>query len=146
MTTRDWITKDFAWKLFSLVLAVTLWIIVRRSLNEASESIGATPVSVIPFTSVGAVTFTNLPVFAVSSDSDVHNAQIIPRIVTLRLSGPSDIVATLDENKIHAVVNLTGIDAASGLHLPVEISAPPGLTVDKIDPPKVGVTFSPPTE
>ena len=139
MAKRDWITKDFGWKLFSLILAVALWITVRRSIGE-------TPVAVTPFVSVDTVTFTNLPVFAVSASADVHNAQIVPNVITVRLSGPSEVMAVLEENKVHAIVNLTGVDAASGLHLPVDISIPPGVTVDKIDPPKVGVTFSPPAE
>ncbi len=146
MATRDWITKDLGWKLFSLILAVALWITVRRSLSEAPAAIGATPVSVIPFASVDTVAFTNLLVSAVSDDADVHNAQIVPKVVAVRLSGPSDVMAILEANKVHAVVNLTGIDAASGLLLPVDVSAPPGVAVDKIDPPKVGVTFSPSAE
>ncbi|MGB7768600.1 MAG: CdaR family protein [Verrucomicrobiia bacterium] len=146
MATRDWITKDFGWKLFSLILAVALWITVRRSLSEEPAAMSATPVSVIPFSSVDTLTFTNLPVFAVSADADVHNAQIVPKVVAVRLSGPSEILAILEENKVHAVVNLTGIDAASGLRLPVDVSVPPGVAIDKIDPPKVGVTFSPATE
>jgi YbbR domain-containing protein len=146
MAARDWITKDFGWKLFSLILAVTLWITVRRSLNEAPAAMSATPVSVIPFASVDTVTFTNLPVLAISTDADVHNAQVVPKVVTVRLSGPSEVMAVMEKDKVHAVVNLTGMDSASGLLLSVDVSAPPGVAVDKIDPPKVGVTFSPATE
>jgi len=138
MAKHDWITKDFGWKLFSLILAMILWITVRRSISES-------PVVVTPFASVDTVT-TNLPVFAVSTSADVHNAQIVPNVVTVKLSGPSEVMAVLEENKVHAVVNLTGIDAASGSRLPVDVSAPLGVTVDRITPPKVGVTFSPPAE
>jgi YbbR domain-containing protein len=141
MAKRDWITKDFGWKLFSLILAVAFWVAIRRNITETSA-----PVMPMPFASVDTVIFTNLPVFAVSASADVHNAQIVPNVVAVRLSGPSEVMAVLEENKIHAVVNLTGADVANGLLLPVDISTPPGVTVDKIDPPKVGVTFSPPAE
>jgi YbbR domain-containing protein len=139
MAKRDWILKDFGWKLFSLILAVTLWITIRRSIGEA-------PATVLPFASVDTVTFTNLPVLAVSSNADVHNAQVNPGAIAVRLTGPSEVMAVLEANKVHATVNLTGIDMASGSPLSVDVSVPPGVTIDKINPAKVNVTFSPPTE
>jgi YbbR domain-containing protein len=138
MPKHDWITKDLTWKLFSLILAVGLWITI-HNFHE-------TPEIVTPFATVRTVTFTNLPVLAVSADADVHSAQVVPNIIAVRLSGPSEIMAVLEENKVHATVNLTGIDAASGLLLPVDVSPPPGVAIDQIDPPKVGVTISAPTE
>jgi YbbR domain-containing protein len=143
MAKRSWFTKDSGWKLFSLILAVALWITVRRTLSEEPTAGGET---VIPFAALDTVTFTNLPVQAVSANVDVHNAQLTPGAVTVRLSGPSEIMAVLEANRVHAVVNLTGMDVARGLPLPVDVSAPPGVAVNKVDPPKVGVTFSPPTE
>lgn len=136
MAKRAWITKDFGWKLFSLILAVASWIAIRRNIGEA-------PTPVMPFASVQTITFTNLPVYAVSANADVHNAQIEPAVVAVKLSGPSEIMAVLEENKIHAMVNLTGVNSASDLPLSVDISTPPGVAVDQIDPPKITVTFSP---
>ena len=40
-------------------------------------------------------------------------------------------MAVLQANKIHAIVNLTGIDSASDLRLHVDVSAPPGVTLDE---------------
>jgi YbbR domain-containing protein len=139
MPNRDWITKDFTWKLFSLILAVALWITVHRSIGEA-------PTAVTPFASVNTVTFTNLPVSAVSTSTDVHNAQVVPNLINVKVSGPSDIMAGLQKNEIHAMVNLTGIDSARGLRLNVDVSTPPGVALGEIDPPRVSVTISPPTE
>lgn len=139
MAARDWITKDFGWKLFSLVIAVLFWIAIRRNIGE-------TPSPVMPFSTVDTVVLTNLPVYALSGNADVRNAQLAPNVVTVQLSGPAEIMAMLEANKVHVVVNLTGIDAASGLPLPVDISAPLGVMVDRIDPPKISVTFSPATE
>ncbi len=136
MAKHAWITKDFGWKLFSLILAVASWIAIRRNIGE-------TPPTALPFASVQTITFTNLPVYAVSANADVHNAQISPALIAVKLSGPSEIMAVLEENKIHALVNLTGINSASDLHMPVDVSTPPGVAVDQIDPPKITVTFSP---
>jgi hypothetical protein len=139
MANREWITKDLTWKLFSLILAVGLWITI-HNLRETPEA------AVTPFATVSTVAFTNLPVFAVSTSADVHSAQIVPNVVGVKVSGPSDVIAVLQANKLHATVNLTGIDSVRGLHLNVDVSAPPGVALDTIDPPKVSVTISPPTE
>ena len=72
------------------------------------------------------VTFTNLPVFAVSGSADVHNAQIVPNVVAVKVSGPSDIMAGLQKSQVHAVVNLTGVDSARRLRRSVDVSLPPG--------------------
>jgi hypothetical protein len=139
MAKRDWITRDFGWKLFSLVLAVVVFVAIRRNINEGPSTV----TTVMPFATMQTVVFTNLPVYAVSASADVHNAQITPVAVAVQLSGPSEIMAVLEENKVHAVVNLTGIDVARNLNLPVDVSAPPGVAVNKVDPSRVGVTFSP---
>jgi YbbR domain-containing protein len=136
MPNRDWITKDFTWKLLSLILAVALWITI-HDLRE-------TPEAVVPFATVNTITFTNLPVSAVSTSADVHNAQVVPNLISVKVSGPSDIMAGLQKNEIHAMVNLTGIDSARGLRLNVDVSTPPGVAVGEIDPPRVSVTISPP--
>ncbi len=139
MPKREWMTKDLTWKLFSLILAVGLWITI-HNLRDTPD------VVVTPFATISIVTFTNLPVLAVSANADVHSAQIIPNVVTIKLSGPSDAIAVLQSNEVHAIVNLTDIDTASGLRLNVEVSAPPGVALDTIDPPKVSVTIRPATE
>ncbi len=136
MPNRDWITTDLTWKLLSLILAVALWITI-HNLRE-------TPEAVVPFATVNTITFTNLPVLAVSTSADVHNAQIVPNLISVKVSGPSDIMAGLQKNEIHAMVNLTGIDSARGLRLNLDVSTPPGVAVGEIDPPRVSVTISPP--
>jgi YbbR domain-containing protein len=136
MPNRDWITTDFTWKLLSLILAVALWITI--------HNLRDTPEAVVPFATVNTITFTNLPVLAVSTSADVHNAQIVPNLINVKVSGPSDIMAGLQKNEIHAMVNLTGIDSARGLRLNLDVSTPPGVVVGEIDPPRVSVTISPP--
>ena len=138
MANRDWIIKDFSWKLLSLMLAVVLWITI-HDLRE-------TPEAVVPFATVNTMTFTNLPVFAVSGSADVHNAQIIPNVVAVKVSGPSDIMAGLQKSQVHAVVNLTGVDSARRLRRSVDVSLPPGVALGTVDPPEVGVTIMPPAE
>jgi hypothetical protein len=133
MARREWITQDFGWKLFSVFLSVVIWLTVHKIREEPPEP------------GPGVVnTYGDVPVFVVSATADVHNIRIVPRVVDVKVSGPSDIMAILEANKIHAFINLTGIDSAHDLHRGVEISPPLGVTVLNVDPPQVTVTFPPP--
>jgi YbbR domain-containing protein len=138
MAKREWITRDLTWKLFSLILAVALWITI-HNLRE-------TPEAVAPFATVTAMTYTNLPVLAVSAGADVHNAQIVPNLVAVKVSGPADIMAGLQKSDVHVWINLTGLDSARQLRRNVEVSLPPGVTLDRVSPTEVNVTMLPATE
>jgi YbbR domain-containing protein len=132
---RDWITKDFGWKLFSLFLALAIWLTVHKIYEEpgtaAEAMIGNT------------VTFDNLPVLVVSTAADVHDFRVAPTTVKVTVSGPAEVMNKLQADKVHAVVNLTGIRPEQGLHVPVEVSAPAGVALGNIDPPRVAVIFPP---
>jgi hypothetical protein len=122
---RDWVTKDFWWKLFSVFLAVAVWLTVHKVREEPVVS------------GIG-------PVLVVSAASDVRDFHVLPGTVAVKVSGAADVMAVLQANQIHAVVDLTDIaDAARGLKRRVEISAPPGVTLVSVDPPEVGVLFPP---
>ena len=138
MAKREWITRDLTWKLFSLILAVGLWITI-HNLRE-------TPEAVVPFATMNTATFTNLPVLAVSASADVHNAQLVPNVVAVKVSGPSDIMAGLQKSDVHVLMNHTGLDSARQLRRNVDVSLPPGVTLDRVSPAEVNVTILPATE
>jgi len=138
MPKREWITRDLTWKLFSLILAVVLWITI-HNLRE-------TPETIAPFATMTTATYTNLPVLAVSSGADVHNAQIAPNFVAVKVSGPADIMASLQKSDVHVLINLTGLDSARLLRRNVDVSVPPGVTLDRVSPAEVSVTILPATE
>lgn len=130
---RDWFTKDTGWKLFSVLLAVTIWLTVYKIRDEPALS-----------ASSGVQTiYGNLTVLAVSAASDVRDVRVMPSSVTVQVSGPPQVMAVLQANQIHAVVDLTGSQAVSNLKQRVEVSAPPGVTLISVDPPEVDVIFPP---
>ena len=134
---RDWITKDFGWKLFSLFLAVAIWLTVHKIYEEPGA---------VPRLGVGnTVTFGNLPVLIVSTAKDVRDFRVAPLTVKVTVSGPADDMAKLQANQVRAVVDLTDIESAQDLHRLVDVSAPPGVTLVSVDPPKVMV-FPPPND
>jgi len=126
---RDWLTKDFGWKLFSVFLAVVIWLTVHKIREEPEASTAS---------GVG-ITYGDLPVLVVSATADVHDVRVVPNKVDVKVSAPPDIIETLQANRIHVFVNLTGIDSAHDLQRAVEVSLPRGVTLISIDPPQLTV-------
>jgi YbbR domain-containing protein len=138
MAMRDWVTNDFGWKLFSLFLAVAIWLTVHKIYEEPGAASGLV---------VGnTVTFGNLPVLVVSTAADVHDFRVAPLTVKVTVSGSTEVMNKLQADQVHAVVNLTDIGLERDLHLPVDVSAPPGVTLVSVDPPRVGVIVPPPPD
>ena len=135
---RDWVTKDFGWKLFSLFLAVAIWLTVHKIYEEPGAALGPA--------AGDTVTFGNLPVLVVSAASDVRDFRVAPATVAVKVSGSPEVMADLEANQIHAVVDLTDIQAAHDLRRRVDVSTPSGVTLVSVDPPKVGVIVPPPPD
>ena len=133
---RDWVTNDLGWKLFSLFLAVAIWLTVHKIYEEPGAASG--------LAGGNTVTFGNLPVLVVSAASDVRDFRVAPLTVKVTVSGAAEDLARLQADQVHAVVNLTGIGPERDIHLPVDVSTPPGVTLVSVDPPKVGVIVPPP--
>jgi len=132
MTPQDIVTKDLGWKVFSLVLAAVIWFTVRPVGRDAARTgnplVGSVPRS-----------FTNLPVVIMSSAADVRAFHVNPDVVSVKVSGSSDVVAALTERDIRVTVDLTEIESARGLQARVVVAVPPGVTFIKATPPQVDV-------
>jgi YbbR domain-containing protein len=137
---RDWFIKDLGWKIFSVFLAVAIWLTVHKILEES-----APPPAVVPPAppSPVATTFTNLPVLIVSAAADVREFHVTPSAVTVTVSGQPEIMAALRMDQIHALVDLTDIEAARNLQRRVDISTPTGVTLVDVEPPEVNVVIPP---
>ena len=129
------ITRDFGWKLFSVILAVVLWLTVHKIYEE--------PKTAFASATGNTVTYDNLPVLVVSSGADVGDFRVSPTTVTVTVNGPPDVMAILQANQIRAVVDLTDIASVRDLRLRVDVSTPPGVTLVSVDPPRVGVIVPP---
>ena len=134
----DWITKDFWWKLFSLILAVVLWLTVYKIRQDPVISAAAT--SGVP------LTYGSLPVMVVSTALDVHDFRVQPGMVAVKVSGSPEVMAVLQANQIHPVVDLTDITGGRNLKRRVEVSTPPGVTLISVEPTEVNVLFPPQVE
>ena len=139
MALRDWFIKDIGWKLFSVVLAVTIWLTVYKILGEP----GNAPVSAI---GDKQTTYDDLPVLVVSAASDVRDFHVTPPAVTVTVSGAPNVMAVLQANQIRAVVDLTSNEPAKKLHRRVDISVPLGVRLMHVNPSTVEVIVPPPAE
>jgi hypothetical protein len=136
MALRDWVTKDFMWKLGSLVVAAAIWHIVHTTIRGE-------PSAENPLAATSSVTFTNLPVLVVSAAADVREFTVNPNVVSVTISGAEPIVTDLKQNEIHPMVNLTGIEVAQDLSKRVDVSTPPGVTLVNVEPADVNVVVPP---
>lgn len=133
---KDLLVKDLPWKLFSLALALVLWLTVHRIYEESQTP----PVPLAAST----VTFENLPVLIVSTASDVRDFRVLPGTVSVTVSGPPDIMAGLQGNQVRPMVDMTEIGDVKDLNRRVDVSTPAGVTLISVTPAKVGVVLPPP--
>jgi YbbR domain-containing protein len=132
---RDWLTKDFGWKLASLVVAAVIWHIVHSTIQEE-------PIAQIienPLNQESFMTLTNLPILVVSTAEDVRAFKVNPNSVTVTVTGDKKNLAQLKSNEIQPMVNLTGIATTQNSGKRVDVSMPPGITLVNVEPPAVNV-------
>ena len=132
---RSLIFHDFWLKLFSLALAVLIWLTISFAIREKVSPIEPLTLSGTP------ITFHNLPVMVMTSASDARNFKVIPNEVEVTVQGAASTLQRLQSKDIRAIVDLSGIRAAGDLGARVEVSTPPGVTFVRVQPREVRVFF-----
>jgi hypothetical protein len=132
MALRDIVTKDLGWKIFSVALAVAIWLTVHAISEDASRRVN-------PLSGLMTQTFQYVPVLVVSAATDVREFKVKPGAVQVTVSGKPDAVSALDPRQIRVLVVLTGVEAALDLKKRVDVSTPPGITFVSAVPAEVDV-------
>ena len=139
-TLRNIFFRDFWLKLFSLVLAVLIWLIVWLFAIRKE----APPRSPLGDHSVEHVFF-DVPVMVMSAAADVRAIHVNPDHVAIKVRGDFDKLQLLDA-KLHndptakdvrAIVDLTDT-TLGGLHK-IDVVVPPDVTLEQVDPDEVEV-------
>jgi YbbR-like protein len=126
---RKLFLEDFWLKLFSLALAVLIWLTV----TFASEKGVGTESRV----------FSNLPIAVLASAEDVHNFKVTPSQAEVTVQGSPKTIQNLESKDIRVIVDLSGVGAARDLNKPIEVSVPVGITCLHVSPEDVQVVFPP---
>ena len=128
---RNLIAKDFWLKLFSLALAILIWLTVWFSTHgENATSPWLALIGRPPDESV-----LTIPVRVPAGTSD-------PSEVKITLRGDPRILKSLGPQNVRAEVDLTGVQSANGLLCPVEIIVPKGISYSRVEPDQVAVSSS----
>jgi hypothetical protein len=127
---RNWLVRDAGWKVFSLLLAVAIWLTVHRIVLE----------STMPMPGGGStLTYGSLPVDMVSTTADIRGYRLLQSTVSVTVSGSDDAIGRLQANQIHALVNLTNTNSVNTDRQRVEVFVPAGITVVRVSPESIGV-------
>jgi YbbR domain-containing protein len=132
---RNLVVKDFWLKLFSLALAILIWLTVNFSINKevspwsalightADEKVLAVPVSV--------------------PTTDARTITVEPAQVQVTLRGDPKILKSIGTEDVRVIVDLAGVQMADGLSRHVQVILPPGISFTQLSPDAVEVHVSP---
>jgi YbbR domain-containing protein len=132
---RHLVLKDFWLKLFSLALAVMLWILVNlmQSSNASPRALNLAPVP------TSELVFSNQPVAILTSAEHGGHFTVFPETVTVTVKGEDRLMRNLQRKDIRVVVDLTGVESTKDSLMQVEVTAPSGV-VSKANPEQVRVS------
>ena len=135
MSLPQMITKDWHWKLLSVLLAVVIW----GAVNKITQNKSAVVEN--PLSPRVEHTFTRLPVLVVSSAADVRECKVQPDSVSVTIRGAPEMMTQVTEREIEVRVDLTNIESARSLRKRVIVSTPPGVTFLSVEPAEVEVVI-----
>jgi YbbR domain-containing protein len=130
---RHLFLRDFGLKLFSLFLAVLIWLPISFAIQQQSSPMGA--LGLAP----KSRTFSNLPIVVVSSTLDARQFKATPSEVQVTVQGHGAMLENLQNTEIRAMVVFTGTEAGPDTAKKVEVSTPPGITCTKVVPAEVQI-------
>jgi YbbR domain-containing protein len=133
---RDFFTKDLGWKLFSLGLAITLYLTVRAVRTSMGDTERPLEVRAVH-------TYRSVPILVVSRAADVREFKVNPETVNVTLRSLPEILYKLSHSDIRVTVDLTGIESTQSVKKRIHVSTPPGITLIEVDPPEVTVVVPP---
>jgi YbbR domain-containing protein len=131
---RHLIFDDFLLKVFSVALALLIWLTVSFAIRKQGSP---TP----PLTVLYKHTFVRLPVVVMSSAADVRSFSVKPKEVEVTVEGEARLLKDLRAEDIRVRVDLTGVEAPHDLRKRIEVSTPVGVAPVRVEPEEVQVIY-----
>ena len=134
---RQLIVEDFWLKLFSLGVAILIWLTVsvaiRKEVTFPSN----------PLERTEPRTFLDVPVLVVSAAADVRNFKVNPSTVEVTVRGTPETMARLQDRDVRVIVDLSDIESARYLRKRVDVTMPPDVTLINVFPAEVSIVIPP---
>jgi len=132
MSARQFIERNFWLKVFALILALLTWITVRFAISR-QLTFGSAPITAV------TRVFSKSPVRLLTGADLAGRFRLVPDEVTVTLSGDATILEKLTGKEVTPFVNIARGFSGSGAMGKVEIFAPSGVSIMKIEPADVTV-------
>jgi hypothetical protein len=130
MALRDYIVHNFWLKLFSLVLATLTWFTifaVQRNIHIGQLGMGASR------------TFTHHSITVLKLAADNAAYRVTPVDVDVTVTGRASILEKLSDREVEVFISLTDATNALVLNKKVQVFAPDGVSLVKVEPPVVHI-------
>lgn len=131
MAWRDYILKNFWLKLFSLALATVIWLTINAIIHEAKIE--------APMDETAQQKFTHVPITVMMNAADARSFRVVPGEVTVSVSGKFLTLQKVTDKDIQAFVNLTDTRDTEGAAKKIQIVAPDGVSLVRVDPAMVRI-------
>ena len=133
MAFRDYVLKNFGWKVISLLLAALIWYNIHSS-HPNEIQLSHNPVS------SGAIReFPSLPITVLTDAADLHGYLVRPNFVKVIVTGNLALLKNLTAKDIQVFVNLTDLTESSETMQKINVFPPGGVTLVGVTPPFVRV-------
>ena len=147
VTLRNLFFHDFWLKLFSLALAVLIWLTVSSFAIRKEVS----PTAAWSNAQLDERTISNIPVLVMSAAADVRDFKVSPGEVKIKIRGETKKLQALEKklrddpqsHDIRALVDLTGIESVRGLTKKIVVTTPPDITFEQVEPDEVEIIEPP---
>ena len=134
---RNLVAKDFWLKLFSLALAISIWLIVYYSINGETSNSPWLALLGRPADETVMTVPVRVPV------GGTQTFVVDPTEIQITLRGDPKLLKALRNDDIRAQVDLTGIEAANGLLRPIQVVLPPSIAYTRLSHNEVEVRVAP---
>ena len=121
---RDLFFADFWLKLFSLALAVLIWLTVSFAVQKEPL----------------VRTFSRLPIRIISASQDVSSFKVLPEVADVTLQGERNLILDLRAHDIKVILDLTG-SATGNARRRLEVATLTGVSLVRVEPQEVEVIF-----